>query len=186
MLAWKASEVIQRKCDTVFQMVYYMVHDGNKKKPLHVSTAQAIHETCRSKVLITSLNHLGIAVSYDTVERQDHQLATRIITLAEGHLIPIPPIIIKGKPLRAAMDNFDKEEDSPSGIGGTHDTVLFLFQDSSEEFSDNRSDIDYATINTRKRTFGETLTCQNLVPFMKPKVRGTIATEYINSCEITK
>ncbi|KAJ8874124.1 hypothetical protein PR048_024965 [Dryococelus australis] len=27
------------------------------------------------------------------------------------------------------MDNFDKEEDTPSGVGGTHDTVLVIFHD---------------------------------------------------------
>ena len=43
---------MQRKCDSIFQIVFSLVHNGQKKTPVHVSISQTIHEVCRSKELI--------------------------------------------------------------------------------------------------------------------------------------
>lgn len=54
------SEGVTRKCDSIFQIAYTLVHDGRKKTPMHVSTAQAIHEVSRSKTCYTNVEPHGL------------------------------------------------------------------------------------------------------------------------------
>ena len=67
------------------------------------------------------------------------------------------------------MDNFDHEENTKSGIGGSHDTILMLFQNpSSTTTEENVLSIKPAT-HESKRTFSHVLDCQKLI-----KVRPSI------------
>ena len=45
----KRSEHIKRKCDNIYQIIFNMIHSGGKRTPMHVSSAQTVHDTCRSK-----------------------------------------------------------------------------------------------------------------------------------------
>ena len=74
---------IKRKCDTLLQVFFYLIHNGKSKTPLHVSLALSIHDICRSKNLITNLNRLGLCVSYDEVERIYISLAQRTVMQQE-------------------------------------------------------------------------------------------------------
>ena len=57
--------------------MHTLIHNAQKKTPLH---AETIHDTCRSKKLINIMNHLGICISYDDMERIYTALANRVIT----------------------------------------------------------------------------------------------------------
>ena len=57
---------IQRKCDGVFQMIHYILHNGQKQTPFHISLL--IHDNPRSKILVQILNKLGLCISYDELE----------------------------------------------------------------------------------------------------------------------
>ena len=46
-----------RKHKSVFQVLYFMVHNGRRRTPLHLMCGEGIHAACKSKTLITSLNH---------------------------------------------------------------------------------------------------------------------------------
>ena len=35
------SENIMEKCDTIFQIIYYLVHNGKKKSPIHLSLSES-------------------------------------------------------------------------------------------------------------------------------------------------
>ena len=79
----------------VFQQIYYFVHNGTKKSPLHMSIAQSIHNECRSKKLSKIMNRLSIFISYDELERIDFTLANQllngqvlsiILTVATNHI----------------------------------------------------------------------------------------------------
>ena len=64
------------------------------------------------------------------------------------------------------MDNFDHEENTSSGIGGSHDTILVLFQKSdeikiNEEISLKPEDI--ATLSPNKGSLSHVLDCQKLI-----------------------
>ena len=63
------------------------------------------------------------------LERVDVGLAHCTINAAGSHRVPIPPSIFPSVLIHGAMDNFDHEENTSSGIaGGSHDTILMLFQ----------------------------------------------------------
>ena len=56
----------------------------------------------------------------------------RFVVESSGVDVPFPSNFERSQFTIAAFDNFDHEEATLSGIGGTHDTVGVLFQDDSE------------------------------------------------------
>ena len=84
------SDNVKRKSMVIFQIVYWIIHNGGKKTLLHASVTQMIHEVCRSKQLIGIFNHLGISMSYDEVERYNYSLCMRAIEQAGTNHIPVP------------------------------------------------------------------------------------------------
>ena len=67
-----------------------MVHNGQKKTPMHVSISQIIHEVCRSKELIQIFNRMGLCQRYDEVEKLDSDLARRVIARAGSNHVLVP------------------------------------------------------------------------------------------------
>ena len=61
------SNVIQRKCGTVFQILYNLVHNATKVFPASVWIAETVHDVTRSKKLIEILRRLGVCVHYKKV-----------------------------------------------------------------------------------------------------------------------
>ena len=64
------------------------------------------------------------------------------------------------------MDNFDHEKNTSSGIGGSHDTILVLFQKSDEiEINEevSRKPEDIAALSPNKRSLSHILDCQKLI-----------------------
>ena len=55
-------------------------------------------------------------------------LAEQIIATAGNNRVPIPAVLESSTPLNGAMDNFDRNENTLTGTGSTHDTILVLFQ----------------------------------------------------------
>ena len=131
---------------------------------------QMIHDLCRSKHLITVLNRLNLCTSYESMERIDTSLTQRVIDLADGHRVPVPPQIQSESIIHGAMDNFD---DGPS-----HDTILMLFQNQSNMDNSDTVSISLNENPTRSRKLVKTLGCQNLVPCFRGKARGTIPTDF--------
>ena len=101
------SENIIRKCDTIFQIVFNLVHNGRKNVPLHIGISQSIHDKCRSKQLIQIFNKLGLCISYDELERIDCSLANEIMDSCVENKVPLPPTITSSSIIHGAMDNFD-------------------------------------------------------------------------------
>ena len=57
------------------------------------------------------------------------------------------------------MDNWDHEEDTQSGIGSSHDTVLILKQEKTKEIERKANISDTAVIHVSKQSKDE-LPCQ--------------------------
>ena len=64
---------------SVFQILYYIMFNGRKKTQSQTLLDQTVHDVCKSKTLISSLNHLRISVSYDEVLRHQTNLANYTI-----------------------------------------------------------------------------------------------------------
>lgn len=173
-----SSPQVQLKCISVFQILFYLIHNGIKNTPLHIGLAQTIHEMTRSKLLLRIMSRLGITVSYDALERHNVVLATRILSDSDGKFVPLPKTIKPNIPIRAAMDNFDQQEQTLSGIGGSHDTVLVVFQNESEHIAESDNGEQRCYELKGHRSFHSLLPCQQLKYFKKPTQRGKINKDF--------
>ena len=46
--------------------------------------------------------------------------------------VPLPPSIVLGNVAQAAIDNFDHEEETPSRIEGSRDTIMVVWQNNQQ------------------------------------------------------
>ena len=73
-------------------------------------------------------NRLRLYISCDDPERVDISITQEIISLVGPNRVPVPKNIISTSIIHDAMGNFDHDENTLSKIGGSHDTILVLFQ----------------------------------------------------------
>ena len=172
------SSSLKRKCDLIFQNIYYIIHNGRKNTAIHTSIAQSIHDECRSKKLISVFNNLGLCISYDEIYGIDYLLADRILKTMENHRVPVPSAIVPSKHIHGAMDNFDHIENSQSGKGSSHDTILMVFQN-NKEISEDRQEISCKPLDvSSNRCITNILDCQKQISFHRPG-RASIPKEFI-------
>ena len=179
--ARSSSESIRRKCDVIFQIVFSIINGGQRKTPLYTAIAQSIHDTCKSKNLIQIFNRLGLCISYDDLERVDMCQTQQLINLAGLSRVPVPENINSSSIIHGAMDNFDHEVNISSGIGGSHDTILVLFQKSdeietNEEISHKHAEI--AALSQNKQSLSHVLDCQKLIKRGKFSNRANIPADF--------
>ena len=67
-------------------------------------------------------------MSHEEMERADYGLTHKIIKQAGNGRVPVSISICSSNIIHGAMGNFDHEEDTISGIKGSHDTVMVIFQ----------------------------------------------------------
>ena len=102
----KNSEALRRKSDTVFQIMYTLIHNSTKIPPLHVFVAETIHDISRSKRLVNMMNRLGVAISYNEMLTIDNIAAKRIINETGENRVPIAETMRSSTIIQGAMDNF--------------------------------------------------------------------------------
>ena len=83
---------------------------------------------CKSESLIQVFNRLGLCISYNDLERADIAITQKTINLAWPNRVPVPKYITLSPIIPGAMDNFDHEVNTSSGIIGSHGTILGLCQ----------------------------------------------------------
>lgn len=60
----KISEYLKVTTFSLYKIMYCILHSDRKKVPLHVMTAHDVYNKCKSRDPITTLNHIGVSVSY--------------------------------------------------------------------------------------------------------------------------
>ena len=113
----------------------------NKGPHFVLVLTKAIHGTCRSETFIQIMNRLGLYISYDEMEKIDTGLAQHTINTARVNRNPIPSTIKNNILLHGAINNFDHGENTPSGIGGSHDTILMVFQNDQNKSNEKSAEI---------------------------------------------
>ena len=132
----RAQKLQTVKIMSLFQIRCYNLHRGRMKTPLHVMNAHAISEKCKSRELITSFNRTGICVSYKQLKNDRTDIAKYAVIASGNHGIPIPSHFSFKEFTLAAMDNFDhSDKTSLSGLSGTHDIAMTLFQARQEIYN---------------------------------------------------
>jgi hypothetical protein len=157
------------KLKSLFQMMYYIIHNGRKKTPLHVMTAHHIYDKCKSRELITSLNRTGVCISYNEIQRARSNLAYYAYLSSEKSDVPLPSHFSVDEFTIAAFDNFDHaDQSSPSGMMSNHDTVMTLFQ-VKPDHSPTKPTVSSVDLVKARRTSASKLPCQEIIPFCSQK-----------------
>ena len=118
------------KIGSMFQIMFYNLHSGNKRTPLHVMKVVEINERCKSRELITSFNRRGFCISYASMKKHRNDLAKFAIANSSEFDLPIPSHFSPSAFTISAFDNFDYVyKNTLSGKSGSHDTVITLFQE---------------------------------------------------------
>lgn len=156
------------------------MYRGAKKTLLHTMIGEAIHEKCKSKTLITSLNHLGVSVSYNEVIRHHQSLAQYALKQSPNEVL-IPSHFKTDSYTIGAFDNFDHEESTLSSIGGSHDTVCVLFQDKPLDIP-VKPCLSETGITRGLKAIQELLPCQKVQSYYKPAKHLDLPSDYeVNS-----
>ena len=71
----------------------------------------------------SDVQSIGIMLSYDDLERVDMAVTQEIINLAGPNKVPVPKNVNSSSNIYGAVDNFDHEENTISGVAGSHDTI---------------------------------------------------------------
>ena len=186
----KTLESLQRKSDTIFQIMYSLTHNSTKKTPLQIFVAEPIHDISRSKRLINIMNQLGVSTSYKEMLGIDNIAAKRIIQMNRENRVPVAKSMKHFIIIQGAMDDFDHDEATKSGIKGSHDTVLMLFQNHNDE-ERIISDQNYISImpnsaksdenKESKKALNHVLPCQFLSKASNLGERGEISGSFAPS-----
>ena len=126
-------------------------------------------------------NRLGLCISYDDLERVDIAITQEIIYLTGPNRVQVPKNINLSSIIHGGMDNFDHEGNTLSGIGGSHGSILVLFQkpgmkDTTEKVS--TKSVNICGMSANKRSLSQTVDCQTLIRRAAFSSCGTIPANF--------
>ena len=170
------SEAKKLKIKSLFQIIFFIFHRGQKRTPLHVMTGMNVHATCKSSSVIKGLNKTGMSISYDEILRCRTRLASYVVNSGENN-VPIPRDFDKSKFTKGAFDNFDHEEATQSELNSTHDTVAVFFQEPSNLIVE-KPRISNTNVSRKATSFHEELKCQKLLTCLKSKTPVIFSDNY--------
>ena len=157
-------------------MMFYNVHNRRKKTPLHLMAAHNVCNKCKSRELITTLNRIGVCVSYNEVQRCRKNLAHYSCIEGENDGVPITSHFVHENFTIAAFDNFDHaDRSSSSGLMSNHDTVMVLFQIKPENPPPTPNKSSVAVQQPLKPTI---LPCQKLRTYSHGKKELVLPTSF--------
>ena len=88
-LHWTKSVNIQRKCDTIFQIIQYVIQNEKKHHSFYVGLDELFHDDSRAKLVIEILNKICFCISYDELQRINFGLMKRVINVADSNRVPV-------------------------------------------------------------------------------------------------
>ena len=138
--------------------------------------SEAVYNACRSKLLVSSLNRFGLAISCDEILHYHSDTASYVTESSLGGA-PLPSNFDSKEFTMGAFDNFDHEEGMLSGIGGSHDTVMVLMQDKSKT-RNGKPKRSETNVSQKDRQSKEELSCQALRIYYKVSKKPTLSTLY--------
>ena len=108
----------QLKCQ--FQMAYNHIHNGQRRTPLNMMLGQYIYGKTQSKTLLTTLNRIGIAASYNEVKRSRNLMCTCTVQSSVANGVTIPSHF-SDEGWEWAFGAFDNEDFGDNlSLSGTH------------------------------------------------------------------
>ena len=130
--------------------------------PLSVGLALDIHKNTRSKVLVETLAHLDLAISYQKVMEIETSMANSVLKQMESMGgICQPPWLVQDKFIWFALDNIDFLESTPCGMDTLHGTAMAIYQTVSLEKSPMLPPIDLDR-SSKAQTLQDAVGCKML------------------------
>ena len=152
------------KIGSLFRVMFYNLHNGNKRTPLHTINAVEIYERCKNREFITSFNRSG---SYVSMKKHRNDLAKFAITNSSEFGLPIPSHFSPSTFTISAFNNFHHVDKNTLSVkSGSHGTVNTLFEEipTKKEMKLNIDEVNLAAVKTLSK-----LACQELVSFAMEK-----------------
>ena len=147
--------------------------------------AKLFHDDSKAKLVIEILNKIGLCISYDELERIDFGVMKRVINAAGSNRVPVSLSIDKKTLIHGGMDNFDHTEVISSGIGGSHDAILMLFQNQNENENSQKTLSKKPTGSPQNpKSLDKILPCRELMKMGKFGGRGKIPETFSPGDEI--
>ena len=109
-------------------------HDRDHETPLPLYLGLKVHAVTRSKMLVDTLFHLGLCISYDRVLRIQSDIANGVCQRYEMEKVVRPPNMRRGLFTIAAVDNIDHNPSSATSKDSFHGTGISLMQHQSQSF----------------------------------------------------
>ena len=78
---------IQCKCDTIFQIIHYVIHNEKNHNLFHVGLAELFHDDSKAMLVIEILNKIGLHISYDELQRIDFDLMKQVINVTDSNRV---------------------------------------------------------------------------------------------------
>lgn len=151
---------------SLFQIICYIHNQGQMKTPFHCLLGTFVYKTTKSKNTISTLNRLGLSISYDQILRTRTSLAAYTIEISKNKF-PLPSHFNTSNYVTAYFDNFDHNEATISGLESSHDTVVVVFQDHPGRNLNKKPNISETNVEKHSRAFTSLLNCQEIKNYNK-------------------
>jgi hypothetical protein len=126
-----ASTKTERITRSVAQDICYAVSGGRWKMPKHLLLGMTVRHITGSAEIVSLLNRFGHCVSYTTLLELETAMCNAIVETDK--LLPVTIDPDKNVVTHFCWDNFDLNEETPSGAGTTHSTHGIVVQETTEE-----------------------------------------------------
>ena len=131
MLSGNSSSIEQPKttrlASSIAQDICYSVTGGKWKMPKHVLLGMSVRHVTGSSEIISLLNRFGHVAGYKTIVRLETAMANSVLQCAS--LLPSTVSLRENKVIHFCWDNFDLNEETPSGADTTHSTHGIVIQE---------------------------------------------------------
>ena len=116
--------------------MFYNIHNGYQRTPLHIMNAAEVYGKCKSLELATSFNKSGLYDCYKTMKRSRSDLAKYAVASGQRkeRNVTLPSHFPPSSFNVAAFDNFDHpDKNILSGNAIVHDTAVTVFQEKPDK-----------------------------------------------------
>ena len=117
--------------------------------PQQLAIGLAVHQSVRSKELISFLHGFGMSVDYNRILRVEAQIESSVLQrMEQNDGVYLPPDIVMGRHVFFAVDNVDFNEDTPDGKRTFHGTAMAIYQRTDAQNKTPELNVD-ATLQSR-------------------------------------
>ncbi|MES9950704.1 MAG: hypothetical protein ABW118_17235 [Candidatus Thiodiazotropha sp.] len=166
---------VSRLVDSLSQDICYAATHGEWVMPKHLLLSMTVRHLTGSAELITILNRFGHCQSYTRTLELETAMCSSIT--ANDSVLPPNISLQNNSVIHFCWDNFDLNEETPSGSGTTHSTHGIVIQEVASGAEVITTEMTPVT-RDRKRTIQPDVT--ELRPcFLKPKVGPNFDIEHV-------